>query len=278
MSAAHSLRCTVLCRVAAICTFVLVLTLNPTAAPAAEGSGGGPVKLATGNDYAPYTDRNLPGGGLVTRLVREAFARAGRSVSVAFVSWPRAYTYAQSGAYDAVFPYVRTRERAAKFHYSAPIIQTYSHVISPATAPVRFGGALAALHGHTMCLPQGYAVEDRLKSLVDAGRLRLVQPGSPELCVRLLLAQRADFVILSVPAFKQHVESENGSFADFHVSEGAVGSSSLYLIAPRSQAGSPSLIEGFNRGLMELRADGTYEDIVGEQDEMPGQRHAIAHR
>ncbi len=248
---------------AAACVAATVVFGQAAALDAAKAdSEAEPLKLATGNDYAPFVDRRLPGGGMATRVVRRAFAAVQRPVEIDFVSWPRAYAYALEGIYDATFPYVHTAKRAERFLYSKPIVVTKSHVISAAAHRVPFAGSLDSLHGLRLCMPKGYALYDRLAALARQGRISVARPGTPELCVRLLMAGRVDFLVLNVPAFKRHMAKEGGRLSDFHISEQPISERSLHLIAPQSQPGSVNVIQAFDRGLRKLRDSGTYADII----------------
>jgi len=240
----------------------VVLAQATALGDAKASSEAEPLKLATGNDYAPFVDRRLPGGGMATRVVRQAFAAVQRPVEIDFVSWPRAYAYALDGIYDATFPYVHTAKRAESFLYSKPIVVTKSYVISAAAHPVPFAGSLDSLNGRRLCMPKGYALYDRLATQAQQGRISVERPSTPELCVRLLMAGRVDFLVLNVPAFKRHMAKEGGRLSDFHVSEQPISERSLHLIAAKSQPGSAAVIRAFERGLRQLHDTGTYDDII----------------
>ena len=50
------------------------------------------VSFITGNDYKPYTDEGLPGGGLITEVMRQVFEERGYDFEVEFLdTWPPVY-------------------------------------------------------------------------------------------------------------------------------------------------------------------------------------------
>jgi polar amino acid transport system substrate-binding protein len=62
-----------------------ILTFAPaglmaSAAPTAAEN----ITLVTGNDWAPFTDKNLPGGGMAISIRREAFQSQGHEVNINF--------------------------------------------------------------------------------------------------------------------------------------------------------------------------------------------------
>lgn len=66
-----------------------------TATSAAE------VVTVTTLEWPPYTSKELPKGGATTEVVRQAFAAAGKDISVTIVPWKRAIAIAKDDS-DAV--------------------------------------------------------------------------------------------------------------------------------------------------------------------------------
>jgi len=79
-----------------------------------------PIKLATVN-WAPYYGENLQNQGFVTDLAKEAFKRAGYSMTVEFVPWKRALELAKKGDYDGLLGAYYNEKRKEYFQYSIPI-------------------------------------------------------------------------------------------------------------------------------------------------------------
>ncbi len=73
------------------------------------------LSVSTGNDYAPFADKNLPEGGMTAEIVKRAFAVMGDTADVAFVDWTKAYDDAKAGKYAATFPWFESAERKAAF-------------------------------------------------------------------------------------------------------------------------------------------------------------------
>lgn len=78
------------------------------------------VHLVTGDNYRPYVDRALPGGGLLAVLIRKVCAEMGREIEISFLPWRRAYRDTQNHGYSATFPYRHTDQRAREMLYLAP--------------------------------------------------------------------------------------------------------------------------------------------------------------
>ena len=82
-----------------------------------------PVQLVTGDDYAPFTDRELPQGGMLTELVQQALLQAGHQPKLSWLPWKRGYQATLRGQFDVTFPYLKTAEREADYLFSAPLYE-----------------------------------------------------------------------------------------------------------------------------------------------------------
>ncbi|OHX12652.1 substrate-binding periplasmic protein [Chromobacterium sphagni] len=85
------------------------------------------VELATG-EWPPYVSQTLPGQGVFTEIVQEAFRRAGYQPHLTFQSWPQAEWLTKSGKAAAAFPYRPTPERGADFDFSAALMRSTSYL------------------------------------------------------------------------------------------------------------------------------------------------------
>ena len=47
------------------------------------------LHLATGDDYAPFTGKALPGQGILTQVVRAALAEQGMAITLDWLPWNR---------------------------------------------------------------------------------------------------------------------------------------------------------------------------------------------
>ena len=96
-----------------LCALGLLLIVLVTPAVAAEK-----LRLVA-DSWPPFTDSDLPGGGLATNIVTAALTRAGYTSNVEQVPWARALMGIGEGRYDIL---VNTVQRLA--HASGRIFQT----------------------------------------------------------------------------------------------------------------------------------------------------------
>lgn len=222
-----------------------------------------PVALVSGNDYAPYVDSRLAEGGMVTELVRAAFAHVQRSVAMDWKPWARGMEEAKQGKYAGTFPYLRNAEREQDFLYSDEVVSVRS------TAFVKAGNnrfdfsKVAGLAGTTYCLPVGWAPTPKLAEMVANGQIKVTSPDSISSCAKLVAFGRADYFVygdIQVAHALKAGELPAGSIAMAESEPLAL--TPLYFLAAKGLPGSAPLIESFNAGLKAIRKNGLYDKIV----------------
>lgn len=90
------------------------------------------LRLVTADDYAPFTGRALPAGGMLTQVVHAALAQVNLDSTLDWQPWNRGYLKTLRGEYDATFPYVHTLQREQEYFYSAPLLVVEQHIFSRA--------------------------------------------------------------------------------------------------------------------------------------------------
>jgi len=144
------------------------------------------VSLVTGNNYYPYSDERLDGGGIATIYVKTVLEAMGVTPEFVFADWEEGYQAALVGQYAGTFPYIHTEEREELFHYSDPIFSVRPHIF---TAAREFGGIgeVDSLRGATLCVPNGWGVDGFLQDMVDSGEITLLTGTNVIGCFRALL-------------------------------------------------------------------------------------------
>ncbi len=230
-----------------------------------------PLRLATGNDYAPFADAREQEGGVAIALVREAFANVGREVLLTYTTWARALEETRLGRFDATAPFVPSPERQAVFHYSSVLLPIDSFVMtSSGRDPDQ---PLAALIGESSrlprsCLPLGWN-QPVLRPLLEQGRVERVEAQQAGSCLKMLLAGRADYFIVNKPVAWHLIRNERLIAQQFRFSQRPVANNSLHLIIPLDRPDSIALMADFERGLAMLRASGRAQILLARLA-MPG--------
>ncbi|HYD99440.1 MAG TPA: transporter substrate-binding domain-containing protein [Alphaproteobacteria bacterium] len=244
-----------------LASLVFAFGLAVSAALAAPAGRAEALRLVTGNDNAPHTDQSLPEGGVATDIVRQAFAAAGRDVSVEFLPWARGYLVTREGDYDATFPYLRTPEREREFLFSRPLLETRQMLFSAPRAKLT-GRSLDELRGRIACTPNGYALPAEFAPMLSSGNLSVDRRSDLATCLRRVAAGRNDFVVLDEVLGRAAMAEAAVPAEAVVVVPAPVQGIALHLIVSRQRPEGAALIAEFDRGLAALRSSGAYERIL----------------
>lgn len=229
------------------------------------------VRLITGDEYAPWVDTALPGGGIATEMVREVFELIGsETVSIESKPWARALYETQQGQHDATFPYVPTLERKQNFLYSAPLFSVRNALFSGAKAPAFRD--VVSLKGKTLCRPQGYSI-DLVETMLKQVSFEVVRPVGIGNCFRMLVRDRVDVVMTSESVGLLEIRSSPELAAasiKLDIIPEIADELTLHLLAPKSDSDSAALIEKFNEGLTRYEASGLRQKLFDRRlSELP---------
>lgn len=245
-----------------IVSLALAAGLFANAAPATQ-AGAAELNLVTGEDYAPYTGAQLPRGGLMTEVVRVAYAAAGDTAVIAFQPWLRGLSGMAAGRFDAAFPYRRTPEREKHFLYSQPLRTVAVRPMVLRDAPWQ-AKTLDDLEGRRYCLPLGYALTNGIRRLTEAGRIHRSQPDAMRRCLQMLDAGRIDFVPMDPDRGLWFARDVLGDDKAVRFETLLLSQASLHVIFPLGNLKSLDRLNRFNEGLARIRADGRYDSIVSK--------------
>lgn len=220
------------------------------------------VELVTGNNYLPYTDERLPGGGFATILVKAMFDEVGIESNIHFMPWGEGYDAAKNGQFLATFPYIRTPERDVDFLFAVElfVVRPYLFInFNRATGITQ----LSDLNGKTLCVPKGWGIDSYLTPLTDSGQLAVVDTTNVVGCFQMLYDGKVDAI---------SIDRRLGNAAAAHVNKGnwtklrRLGSISNpnYLIIPRNYLNAEEWAARLSDAKAKLDADGTTARLLKE--------------
>ncbi|WP_415753844.1 substrate-binding periplasmic protein [Pseudomonas leptonychotis] len=222
---------------------------------------GADLRLVTGDDYAPFTGRALPAGGMLTQVVHAVLAESKIDSTLDWQPWNRGYLKTLRGEYDATFPYVPTPQREQEYLYSAPLLVVEQHIFSRVDDPVERVDA-QAMQGRRVCSPLGWQPTKVIQDLLDQGVLSRHSPIGIKECARLVSMGRDDFFVADRRIGETALQLIGIAEDEVFRSTERVSSSSLHLIVPRNHPHGPLIIDSFDAGLASLRASGEYQQVL----------------
>lgn len=241
-----------------ITRYIACLLITVTCCHSALGES---LRLVTGDEYAPFTGKTLPAGGVLTQIVQAAWQQRGVASQLEWRPWSRGYNNTLRGDYDATFPYMHTEARAEVFLYSQPVFTAEQYIFSRAGEVIEIDDR-ASLQGLRLCYPLGWQPPPIIQQLVDAGTISRHAPLGLKECARLLLLGRDDFFIADYRLGETALQLIDASAQQFQRSASAISRSPLHLIVPRRHPHAAVLIEQFNEGLAALHASGDYQRLL----------------
>jgi len=250
----------------------------PVAPVTAEGTGA-PVleriNLVTGDDYAPFTDRKLDKGGLITELVQRAMEEAAPAGGFA-IHWVNDWdahlgTLLEQGLADASFPWsepncavVPEEYRCQTFLFSEPLFEILELVYTDRQRPVRFDQD-SDLEGKTLCRVAGYSIwelDQDGRNWMKDGKIKLERPERIADCFQMMVDGKVDAVLIDEFAGKAALK-EMGLTERIEALPRPVNLEPLNILVHKGNPRAQELVDTINAGLAKLKASGEYQRITG---------------
>lgn len=235
------------------------------------------INLLTGDDYAPFTDRQLPNGGLFTELVDAAMVSAGpeNGFGINWVNdWSSHFEPLLSNAFlDMSFPWIKpdcdadpASYRCANLVFSEPMFEMLVLLFTNTSNPMQFSSDEDVI-GKTLCRPEGYAThffDHRGRHWLRDAKISLVTPASPAACFELLAQGTVDGVVMNEFTGREKI-SAMGLQGTIEVALGKpIAIDRLHVVAHKAHPQADELIAIVNEGLVGIRESGAYQRIVDE--------------
>ena len=236
---------------------------------------GKEVQLLTANDYKPFTDESLPGGGLVTELV-DAAMQANEDIPSAGIVWHDDWSehldpLLMEHRYDMGFPWLRPdceqnpdAFRCSNFLFSEPVFEMLVLLFTDRERPLRFTED-GDIIGKTLCRPDGYYTHDLDKDgryWLAEGKITLKQPKQVSDCFDMLLAGEVDAVALNEFTGRSTINSMGIEDRIDIIDTRPLSIEGLHVLVARSHPEAGTLIAEVNDGLDMLKQAGEYQAIV----------------
>ncbi|MBP5856998.1 transporter substrate-binding domain-containing protein [Marivibrio halodurans] len=151
------------------------------------------VTIVTGNNYFPYTDESLPGGGLATQIVQRVFADLGFEAKFVFEAWEKGYADSREGRYIATFPYILSAERKKDFLFTSALFEVRPTIFWNVERNLRII-EMGDLTGKTLCIPEGWALDGYIEPMVMSGQIDRIRAVSMRACFQKLHDGDVDIV------------------------------------------------------------------------------------
>ena len=222
------------------------------------------VILASG-EWAPYVSENLKHEGVLSRIVREAFALEGIEVEYAYLPWKRSMEGAKNGKWHGTLPWLKNEEREESFYFSDPI--AHENVLFFHKENLDFDWeTVSDLTGYKIGGTTGYFYGDEFDNAEKEGVITIERVAEDSMNIQKLTADRVDIVICEVDVgyelIEQTLSSEDAKKITHHPK--SISAQPLYLLLSKQVKGNEQLVESFNQGLKRLSESGKVDQYWEE--------------
>ncbi|PYC27178.1 ABC transporter substrate-binding protein [Aquipseudomonas alcaligenes] len=211
-------------------------------------------------DWPPYLSTDQRHNGVMAHIISDLFAAEGYKVNFRFLPWPRAYSEAAAGKFDATGVWMHKGEREADFLFSEPLLNeqfVFFHLKSMPFDWQRFDD----LTGMTLGGGLEYSYGPAFDAFLARGKVRMERVSSDQQNFEKLLKERIVLypqeLNVGYAALRSQFTPAERARITHHPKPLLVNQS--YLMLPRRLAGSEALVQRFNQRLREFRSSGRYD-------------------
>ena len=248
---------------------------GPIPPPGRDARASARIDVLTASGLAPFADASLPGGGMLTEVVRAALDAADPDggASIHWVDDRDAHLepLLSEALLDLGFPWSRPdctadpdMSRCAELVFSEPLFEALVLLFVDLSDPLRLDET-GPPDGARLCRPAGrgaHVFDEGGRNWLKAGRITLVRAGTAAECLRLLAEGAVDGAVLNEFVGRAAI-GDLGLSGRIGAAEGPpVALEGLHVVAHTAHPGGRAMLATFAEGLARIRADGTYRRII----------------
>ncbi|OWY38010.1 hypothetical protein CEK28_13840 [Xenophilus sp. AP218F] len=224
------------------------------------------LKITLSNqEWPPYMGQSLPYDGILSRLVKEAFARGGVDVAYRYYPNNRALQSARNGLVDGSFGWAPSPDRMRDLLYTQPVLSARM-VFFQRKDGRHDWNALADLKGLPIGVTTGNYYSDEFDRLYREGVLRTDSAPDDVTNLRKLLAGRVALFPIEQEVGRYLLASRfpASQASQLEAQDKVFWAAPLHVVIWRKHARGQELAERFNRGLKILKDSGDFDRLLSE--------------
>lgn len=243
--------------------FLLAAAVSPAAA---QQLAPMTVEMAIA-DYPPLFGEKLPFGGILTRVVTEAYAKSNVTVKLKWVPSNRAIAGPMEGLYDGSYGWAHAPDRDAKLLYSKAVLYNFRMVFFQRTGKDYPWKKLEDLGTSvTFGATIGNAYSDDFTSLQKAGKIKVDSSNDDATGMRKLAAGRIDLFPMEQEAGQmlaaQALPKADRGKITFQTN--ALWDVPTYVVIRKTHPQAQELLDRFDMGFNALAASGQLKTLMDE--------------
>ncbi|MCY1128271.1 transporter substrate-binding domain-containing protein [Frigidibacter sp. RF13] len=236
-----------------------------------------PLKFVTGNGWAPFTSKDLEGGGILTRIATTALQRGGndRESKVGWVDDWQSHidVLLPSGAFDISIAWEQpdcskldilseeSVKRCTDFDFSLPIYEVAQSFFTLNDNKYVDAKSFTEYQGAKICRPAAWGSADLEVEGLVAPFIEMVRPKDPIDCANLLLEGKVDVYSIELETATANFE-ELGASDKVTLNPYNAKFTSYQLMTSKTNPRGRVYLSMLNKGIAEMRESGEWYDIV----------------
>lgn len=210
-------------------------------------------------NWEPFFAETLADGGLVSDIVRASFAHSGFDINIKFIPWDRALDSSARAKADVLMGLWFSEERTRTYHFSKPFLANRIVFVKKADDNFEFDG-IESLHGKTVGTIRKYVY---LQAFLDDQQIKKVPVSTLSANLKKVAKGRIDLTLDDEIVIKDLINRElPGLKGKLTFTGNALEEKPLYIASSLQHPRSKEIIDAFNKGLAEIQANGTYENLL----------------
>jgi len=213
-------------------------------------------------DWEPYYASSLKNGGVYTAIVTTAFQRVGHNATVRFLPWKRALKYVAEGKNDIVMGAYYNEDREKTYLFSDSCMTLHSGLVAHKKLGITSYKTLKDLKPYKIGINRGWIYSPEFDS---ADYLQKDEASNQMVNIRKFFKKRVDMIAITIEIFQYEVSSlKNHDMSEVVVLDPLLDEKGLHLMMGKKIPDHKRIINDFNKGLKEIREDGTYGSILSD--------------
>ena len=211
--------------------------------------------------WPPFACPDHPGQGILIEVTRAAFESQGYTLEHEFMPWSRSWINMLNGDIDIIPITWYTEERAEEVLFSDALLYNHIKVISPKGSNFNYTG-LESLEGKSVGTIIGYGYSDEF---LEADNFERYESSSFISNIQMLMAERLDLVVEDEVVARHSLSMQAPELVGkIEFSDIPLSVNPLSIVSSYQNPGHEEIIAAFNKGLEQIKADGTYDEIISQ--------------
>jgi polar amino acid transport system substrate-binding protein len=223
--------------------------------------------ISTGQ-WAPYTSKDVPYGGLCNHIISLAMDRINKKYSFKYFPWKRASKTLENGAVDGSSCWIKNQERLKKYLYTSPlIVQKTYFIYFKSRKPI--WNKYKDLNKYRVLDTRGYSYGEAYDQAKKEGLFDTNIINSDIQGIKMILANRADMIAIEGSVYRELIKKavKNGDVTqkdadNLAVHPKIINQKLLHLILSKKRENEwKEFIPKFNKALGELIREGKIKEL-----------------